>query len=321
MCPGLEDEFTTNLINQKACDVPGDFSIDKSDAFIKSRSVSMVAMSSYELFTGNGKNPTPGCPERTWWVANRDFDEKFDPSTHRPAQQAAADPRILISLGTELCFNYELIDALIAYFGSTQWDTIFTFGGNKLSYAKYKDIFIANKNFKLELVINQRQVLASGRDVFVTHCGAGSTYESMYFGVPILGVPQNFDQPLHAKAIADLDCGIVLDDSPETDIFGKIGERMKTLLGNFEFYRGKVLEQQQRFMDGDNNEVVIDKVMKSFEKDPEAFKIRWQENTANSLKPVFVPRKGKGTPLSQVGVVLFLILSFVIYWFWRFFFR
>jgi hypothetical protein len=229
----LEDEFTTNLVNQKACEVPGDFTVHKEDAFLRGGTISMVGMSSYELFTGNGKNPTPGFPERTWWVANRNFDEKFDPSTQRPAKQVVASPKILISLGTELCFNYELIDALIEYFGSTQWDTIFTFGGNKLSYAKYKDTRIANKNFKLELVVNQRQVLASGRDVFVTHCGAGSTYESIYFGVPIIGIPQNFDQPLHARAIADLGCGIVLDDSPEKEIIGKVGERMKTLLGNF----------------------------------------------------------------------------------------
>ncbi|KAL8159725.1 hypothetical protein V2J09_001262 [Rumex salicifolius] len=42
---------------------------------------------------------------------------------------------------------------------------------------------------------------------FVSHCGWGSVLESMKFGVPIVAMPMQFDQPINARLVASLDAG------------------------------------------------------------------------------------------------------------------
>jgi UDP:flavonoid glycosyltransferase YjiC (YdhE family) len=137
-------------------------------------------------------------------VSDRGFDQKFDPASQRPVDQVVKSPKVFISLGTEMCWDYELIDGLIEYFGAKDWSVVFTFGGNSVSWAKYKDTKIPNKNFKLQLIVNQREILAAGIDIFFCHCGAGSAYEAIYFAVPVICIPQNFDQPSNATAMVDM---------------------------------------------------------------------------------------------------------------------
>ncbi|MCL2806872.1 MAG: hypothetical protein FWD27_01700 [Coriobacteriia bacterium] len=44
-------------------------------------------------------------------------------------------------------------------------------------------------------------------DVFVTHCGANSTNEALYFGVPMVGMPYLFDQEFNANQVKRLGLG------------------------------------------------------------------------------------------------------------------
>ncbi|KAJ4843761.1 hypothetical protein Tsubulata_034593 [Turnera subulata] len=43
---------------------------------------------------------------------------------------------------------------------------------------------------------------------FVSHCGWGSVIESMRFGVPIIGMPMLYDQPLNAKLVGEVGVGL-----------------------------------------------------------------------------------------------------------------
>nr|UXM20079.1 UGT56 [Panax notoginseng] len=48
---------------------------------------------------------------------------------------------------------------------------------------------------------------------FVSHCGWASVIESLGFGVPIVGIPMNFDQPINARLAVELGAGLeVLKD-------------------------------------------------------------------------------------------------------------
>ncbi|KAL8515563.1 hypothetical protein ACS0TY_014305 [Phlomoides rotata] len=50
----------------------------------------------------------------------------------------------------------------------------------------------------------QTEILAhSSIGAFVSHCGMSSTVESVYFGVPIIGVPVKLDQPLNARLMVE----------------------------------------------------------------------------------------------------------------------
>lgn len=54
---------------------------------------------------------------------------------------------------------------------------------------------------------------------FVSHCGWSSLLESLKFGVPIIAMPMQFDQPLNARLVEE--CGIGLE--VERDSNGRVG--------------------------------------------------------------------------------------------------
>ncbi|KAL3626137.1 hypothetical protein CASFOL_029686 [Castilleja foliolosa] len=46
---------------------------------------------------------------------------------------------------------------------------------------------------------------------FVSHCGWSSVMESLYFGVPIIGVPIKFDQPLNGRLVVEAGAGVEVE--------------------------------------------------------------------------------------------------------------
>jgi len=71
-----------------------------------------------------------------------------------------------------------------------------------------------NRSFVwLENFVPQKAILAHRAvKAFVSHCGMGSTQESLYFGVPMVAIPQSVDQPLIAQRIVEWGVGVQLDE-------------------------------------------------------------------------------------------------------------
>jgi MGT family glycosyltransferase len=65
-------------------------------------------------------------------------------------------------------------------------------------------------NFLLAPYVPQLEVLQRA-SVFVTHGGMNSTMESLYYGVPMVLVPQQIEQEKTAQRSAELGLGIALD--------------------------------------------------------------------------------------------------------------
>ena len=51
-------------------------------------------------------------------------------------------------------------------------------------------------------------------DLFVTHGGMNSVSEGLYYGVPLVGVPQQLEQALNGRQAARHGAGIVVGDTP-----------------------------------------------------------------------------------------------------------
>ena len=65
-------------------------------------------------------------------------------------------------------------------------------------------------NFLVSAYMPQLDIL-SRTCVFVTHAGMNSTMESLYYGVPMVAVPQTQEQAVTARRIAEMGLGIALE--------------------------------------------------------------------------------------------------------------
>ena len=133
---------------------------------------------------------------------------------------------ILVSIGT--VFNYntfifeEIIKAIREFdkpnrrLNSSQLLVIISLGD--LSFKTLNDKIssgelILPENVILRPKVPQLEILKRA-DLFLTHCGMNSTTETIKYGVPIIGIPIQGDQPLVARRVCDeLSAGIRLDMS------------------------------------------------------------------------------------------------------------
>lgn len=69
-------------------------------------------------------------------------------------------------------------------------------------------------------------------DLFVTHCGMNSVNEALYFGVPLLMLPQTAEQKGVARRVEQLGAGVILKNYSVKAIF----ESVSGLLRGEEYY-------------------------------------------------------------------------------------
>lgn len=74
--------------------------------------------------------------------------------------------------------------------------------------------------------VDQMAVLAVS-DVFVTHCGMNSVNEALYFGVPMVLLPQTPEQGAVANRTAQLGAGLRLEQTDPASIFAAIDHVLK----------------------------------------------------------------------------------------------
>ncbi|XP_047308783.1 beta-D-glucosyl crocetin beta-1,6-glucosyltransferase-like [Impatiens glandulifera] len=56
---------------------------------------------------------------------------------------------------------------------------------------------------------------------FVSHCGWGSTIEAMSFGVPIVAIPMNLDQPVNARLVEEIGVGLEVNRDENGGLSGE----------------------------------------------------------------------------------------------------
>ncbi len=112
---------------------------------------------------------------------------------------------IYISLGTvinnDAAFFRTCIDA---FTGSADYVIIST--GNRISPESFGSL---PENISIHAWVPQAEVLNRAA-LFITHAGLNSVHDGLYFGVPLLLVPQQAEQTLTALRVVELGAGLML---------------------------------------------------------------------------------------------------------------
>ena len=114
-------------------------------------------------------------------------------------------PLLYISFGTVFNDQLEAFRVCCEAFGGTSWRVVLSIGHR----TDPADLGPLPDNFEAHRTVPQLAVLQHA-SAFVTHAGMGSVMEALWFGVPMVAIPQAVDQYVNAARIAELGIGRVL---------------------------------------------------------------------------------------------------------------
>ena len=152
------------------------------------------------------------------------FSEKYafvGPSI-RPATdkfEKKKDKLIYISMGTVNNDMMPFYKRCISAFADTDYQVIMSVG-NLVSMEEFGSL---PANISVFSHVDQIAVLQQA-DAFVSHCGMNSVSESLYFGVPLIMLPQTPEQTGVAERVYQLGAGIKLNKSDASSILDTINK-------------------------------------------------------------------------------------------------
>jgi MGT family glycosyltransferase len=124
----------------------------------------------------------------------------------KEAEELKSERRtVYISLGTILNKNISFYENCIKALKDYDVNVIMSVGEK----TDISDLGEIPTNFQIKNRVDQINVLKKS-DVFLTHCGMNSVNESLYFGVPMVLLPQHSEQALVAERTAELGAGLML---------------------------------------------------------------------------------------------------------------
>lgn len=112
---------------------------------------------------------------------------------------------IYISLGTIFNQAIDFYKLCFEAFGNSDHTIVMSIGDK----TRISDLGEVPKNFIVKNYVAQTDVLQYTK-LFITHGGMNSTNEGLYYGVPLIVIPQSADQPIIAQQVANIGAGIKL---------------------------------------------------------------------------------------------------------------
>jgi MGT family glycosyltransferase len=134
--------------------------------------------------------------------------------TDFPFDQLTRKPVIYISLGTINNLNLEFYRQCFAAFGDYPAQFILSAG----TQTDLNALGTIPANFLVRNFVPQLEVLQKS-DLFITHGGLNSVHEGLWYGVPLVVIPQQIEQALVAQQVVGQGAGVALGDKPP---FGRI---------------------------------------------------------------------------------------------------
>lgn len=146
-------------------------------------------------------------------------------------------PLLYISLGSVEANQPEFYKHCFEAFREQPWQVVLSVG-KRTDLTQLGPIPV---NFLLSPYVPQLDILSRAR-VFVTHAGTNSLMESLYYGVPMVLIPQQPEQQMHARRAVELGLGVMLDKGAVTA--AALSEAVERIAQNAE-YRERTQSMQQ----------------------------------------------------------------------------
>jgi MGT family glycosyltransferase len=143
---------------------------------------------------------------------------------------------IYVSLGTLIFTKTDFYDRVMEALAEYPAQVLLSAGkGSDLSrFAR------APKNFIVEQSFPQLDVLQRA-DIFITPAGLNSVHEALWYGVPMVTVPQHFEQLHNAESVARGGAGLLLDAEAHggTVAAADIRQAVDSIATDLAGYRGR----------------------------------------------------------------------------------
>jgi MGT family glycosyltransferase len=134
-----------------------------------------------------------------------------DPAPDFPYAALDMENLIYISLGTVFNDNVSFYRDCMAAFAGSPYHVILSIGER----VELDALGQVPENIEVCRSVPQLDVLQRAR-LFVTHAGANSVHEALYYGVPLVLIPQMFEQEMNARQVVVNGAGICLDRATVT---------------------------------------------------------------------------------------------------------
>lgn len=197
--PGFHPQMNLLYQDIKAARLEWDFEqLDIMDIFFKKEDANLV-------FTSKSFQPLADSFDESFKFVGPSISpraEVFD----FPPEEMEKGPVIYISMGTINNSCVEFYKKCIEAFKESKYKIIMSVG----TKAHIGELGEIPNNFIVRNHIPQLEVLKK-TDVFISHGGLNSVSEALYYGVPVIAIPQANDQPMVARQLVNLGAGLCLD--------------------------------------------------------------------------------------------------------------
>ena len=196
-----------------------------------------------KLFHLRSENTDDNCYFMGPYIEKRKKDENFK------FQKDKNKKLIFISLGTIFNKNDNFYETCIeAFKDSEEYQVIMSVG----QFINMKQFTDTPKNISVFSYVPQTQLLPDV-DIFITHGGLNSTQEGLSSGIPLIVIPQRYDQFDNARRVEQLEAGIFLDKNKNKITVDVLKNAVHDIVANREKYKKGVDKIIESFDEARNN--------------------------------------------------------------------
>jgi len=189
--------------------------------------------------------------EKYIYLGNR-FDKKYPPNNKKLENNSI----IYVSLGTIFNGNLKVLTDIIDFFSSYQYNVQVSSGGNDYIFYKLQSIK-KNNNITIYKFVNQLEMLEKC-SLFITHAGLNSLYESLYYTVPMIMIPQMAEHNINARRLKELNAAYLIESPNE--LKANLTIALDNIVSNWQLYKNSCSKIRESFINSEDNVSVAKKI-------------------------------------------------------------